>query len=167
MGEGSVLELINQDMGESISQSLKHLGFSFEQIERFHDQVVEVDCIIRFQMLFIFTVEIANLVRSIRTENLALCLDIAEEGGELIEVEGLNHVVEILDYFLDQGHAVVGIVNGEVVLESEMLDVLLQHTHAERVEGGGRQFFQRKVCERLYTVPHLGCRLVGECQGEN
>ena len=98
---------------------------------------------------------------------LILVLGVADGGQDAPGREGLLLQVQLLQNVLDDPLGVVGVVDGEVLVESQPVDVPPQDAHTGGVEGGGPDVVGLRPQPGGQPVLQLPCRLVGEGDGDD
>ena len=170
-----VLVLVDQDVAPEPAVPGQHLGHLVEEAHGEEQQVVEVHAAGGLQARLVAPVHrgqplLAGTARGLldvgRGQHLVLGRADAvhdRAGGDALVLEPLRaHAL------LDQGLAVVLVVDREVRRIAEMAHVLAQHAHADGVEGGHQRRLEPGGREeRLHAPGHLAGRLVGEGDGED
>ena len=98
---------------------------------------------------------------------LVLVLCVTDNSQDALGLEGLFVQVLLLHDVLDDPFGVIGIINGEVLVEADAVNVPPQDTDAGRVEGGGPDVVGHGPQTSRQTVLQLSRRLVGKGDGDD
>ena len=174
-----VLVLVDQHVPEASAVGLLDLREGLEEVDRGHDQVVEVEGVGLAQAPLVERVRrrvgLLELVARLGGGQLGvaqLVLVVAHPVQQRAGLVALGVQVEVLD---DQGHQpllVLGVVDGEVGLPGAALalegaDLLTQDAHAGGVERGDPHDPGAATHQLLDALLHLGRGLVGEGDGQD
>ena len=169
-----VLVLVDEHVAEAAAVVLTDFGEGLQQVDRGHQQVVEVQRVRLGQPLLVdpvaLGVRLLEVVRGLRRGRLVvdqlvlLGADPVQHGARVVP---LHVQVELA---ADQRHqpARVGVVvDRERRADPEPLDVATQDPDAGRVEGGDPHQLRPRTDQLHHALAHLGGGLVGEGDRED
>ena len=172
-----VLVLVHQHVAELALVVVQHRPLLLQQRYRVKDDVVKVQGIGGAELLRIGGIDLGDaghlpvprrlvpLGKVLR--RLILVLGVADGGQDAPGREGLLLQVQLLQNVLDDPLGVVGVVDGEVLVEPQPVDVPPQDAHTGGVEGGGPDVVGLRPQPGGQPVLQLPCRLVGEGDGDD
>lgn len=174
LGVVGVLVLVDQDVAEAAAVVLGDVREGLEQVDRRHDDVVEVQGVGLAQAGLVERVRLGEglleTVGGLPGEGLLvdeLVLEVGDLGGEGLRRELLRVQVEVA---ADQGHqalGVGGVVDRERRGEAELLRLAAQDADARAVEGHDPHGVGAGADELLDALLHLARGLVGEGDRED
>ena len=169
-----VLVLIHKHVPEPAAVLLGHLGHGLEEVDRDHDQVVEVHRAGLEQAALVLTVGLGQglFPRGLRAGGEGLVVDqlvlqVRHLGGHGLRRELLGVELELP---ADQRHQALRIrliVDGERRGVAEPLGLPAQDAHAGRMEGHHPHRPGPRADQRGDAGRHLAGRLVGEGDGQD
>ncbi|MDH6190971.1 hypothetical protein M2168_004003 [Streptomyces sp. CZ24] len=169
-----VLVLVDQDMPEAAPVVVGDVRERLEEVDRGHDDVVEVERVGLAQPRLVHRVRLRQrlleTVGGLGGEVLGvdqLVLEVRDLGGEGLRREALRVEVEVA---ADQGHQPLGVgrvVDRERRGEAEVLRLAAQDAHAGAVEGGDPHGVGARADQLLHALLHLARGLVGEGDRED
>ena len=170
-----VLVLVDADVAEALLVLLEHLGAGAQQLERAHEQIVEIHGVRGAQAALQLQVHLGSLLllRRARLLDELLRADHGVFGRGDLGADHVDGVLLLLDAQVghDLAHHAAGIVivvNGELAGVAEQIGILAQHTHAHGMEGAHPHAAHTAVGQHGgETLAHLSSSLVGERDGEN
>ena len=170
-----VLVLVDADVAEALLVLLEHLGAGAQQLERAHEQVVEIHGVRGAQAALQLQVHLGSLLllRRARFLDELLRADHGVFGRGDLGADHVDGVLLLLDTQVghDLAHHAAGIVivvDGELAGIAEQVGVLAQHAHAHGMEGAHPHATHAAVGQHgAQTLAHLSSSLVGERDGEN
>ena len=169
-----VLILVDANVAEALLVLVEHLGTGAQQLERAHEQVIEVHGVGSAQAALQLHIDLRGLFvvgavggfeHVLGPDHGVFCrTDLAADhvDGELflLDAERLHNVAH---------HAlgIVVIVDGELAGVAQQVGVLTQHAHAHGVERAYPHAAGAAGDERCQTLAHLGRSLVGKRDGQD
>ena len=168
-----VLILVDANVAEALLVLVEHLGAGTQQLERAHEQVVEVHGVGGAQAALQLQVDLRGLfvVGAVGGFEHVLGPDHgvfgrADLAANHVDGELLLLDAERLHNVAHHALGIVVIVNGELTGVAQQVGVLAQHAHAHGVEGAHPHAAGAVGDERRQTLAHLGRSLVGkrDCQ---
>ena len=171
-----ILILVHQDVSEPLLILPQHLRMRPEQPDAFEQQVAEVRRVERLQPLLIRGVELLALAaaearafagRHLLGRQPAVLPAIDElrqhAAGPALLIQILNR-----DQLLHQPDLVVGVEDGEVLLQAHQLGMAAQDLHADGMEGAEPRHALDDLADHAAdALLHLARRLVGEGDRED
>ena len=172
-----VLVLVHQHVAELPLVVLQHLRAGAQQRHRVEDEVVEVQGVGRPELGLIPGVDLGDagvlpvplpvLAPGEVLRRLIAVLGPADDAQHLPGSKGLLVQVQLPDAVPHHPLGVVRIVDGEVLLEAQVLDVPPQDPHTGGVEGGGPDLVGGGPQPGRQPLLQLSRRLVGEGDGQH
>ena len=98
---------------------------------------------------------------------LILVLGVADGGQDALGLESLFIQVQLFQDILDDPFRIVGVVDGEVLVEADAVNVPPQDADAGGVKGRGPDVVGHGAQSGRQTVLQFPCRLVGEGDGDD
>ena len=170
-----VLIFVHQNVLKPPLVILEHRRILGEQFQRPDEQVVEVQRVVAAQRLFVLLVdlEVAAVARVapgvgeplLRREHPVFRIrdDRAHSARRILLVAQ----IERLQDGLDDRHAVVGVVDGELPLVAELFDVAAEDARATGVERRDPRLVAGLAGQLLHALRHLARGLVGKRDGQD
>ena len=169
-----VLILVDANVAEALLVLVEHLGAGAQQLERAHEQVVEVHGVGSAQAALQLQVNLRGLfvVGTVGGFEHVLGADHgifsrADLAADHINGELLLLDAERLHNVAHHALGIVVIVDGELAGIAQQVGVLAQHAHAHGVEGAHPHAAGTVGDERRQTLAHLGRSLVGKRDGKD
>ncbi len=170
-----VLILVHHNVLESFLIIVQDLGLRPEQFHGLHDQVVEIQSVIFLKAVLISLIDIGDhlfpgiapchLLILFRGDEPVLGPGDGRQGLSLFEKPGI-----CLQLFINLFHhrlLIVPVINGKTGFVSQISDVPSENPDTGGMEGAD----PHAVCSVFYLgihpLPHLSCRLVGKCNGQD
>ena len=169
-----VLVLVDEDVAERLAPALERLGEALEDLNREHEQVVEVDRVRGVQAPLVQLVRLGDRLipegrdaRRVLLRRDELVLRARDLRMDAARREALRVLPELLEACLDEPHLVLVVVDREGRAVAEPLGLAAQHAAAGRVEGEDPDRPRRLPEHPLEPLAHLPRRLVRERDRED
>ena len=170
-----VLVLVDADVAEAFLVLLEHLGARAQQVERAHEQVVEVHGVGGAQAALQFQVHLTGflLLWRARLFDELLRADHGVFGRGDLGADHVDGVLLLLDGELrhDLAHHAAGVIvviDGELAGVAQQVGILPQDAHAHGVERADPHAAHAAIGQHGgETLAHLGRSLVGERDSED
>ena len=163
-----VLEFVHHDVAELPLPALAHIAVLAKQPHREQEQIIKVHRVQIFQLLIVARVHCADerlVVSGLPPAGVLRLADhvLRKAGIQLLVARGGAR-----DDLFDQPRRVALVVDREVFLVAELLDVLPQDAHAQRVKGGHHGLLRLiGIDHRRETFAHFFRGLVRESDRED
>ncbi len=174
LGVVGVLVLVHEDVPEAAAVVVGDIRERLEEVDRGHDDVVEVQGVGLAQPRLVHPVRLGDRLleavgRLVREGLLVdeLVLEVGDLGAEGLGREPLGVEVQVP---ADQGHQALGVgrvVDREGRGEAQLLGLAAQDAHARAVEGGDPHGVRPRADQFLDALLHLARGLVGEGDRED
>ena len=174
LGVVRVLVLVHHDVAEALLVGRPHVLVVLQQQVGVQQKVVEVEGVRGLEALLQAGVHARGhlphrvarfLLEGARHDELVLRRGDAVHEG--VHREALWVDVQLGHDLLVQALLVVGVVDGEVARESQLLGVGAQHAHAHAMERRHPHAAAARAHQAVQALAHLGGRLVRERDGED
>ena len=169
-----VLILVDANVAEALLVLVEHLGAGTQQLERAHEQVVEVHGVGGTQAALKLHIDLRGLfvVGAVGGFEHVLGPDHgvfgrADLAADHVDGELLLLDAERLHNVAHHALGIIVIVDGELAGIAQQVGVLAQHAHAHGVEGAHPHAAGAVGDECGQTLAHLGSRLVGKRDGQD
>jgi hypothetical protein len=173
LGVVGVLVLVDEHVAEGGGVAGADLGEELEDVDRAHQQVVEVHGVHAVQVALVEVVDVGDGLLEEGADLLAVGLGVAQlvlGVGDLMlhgrRGEALGVDAELVDAALDQAARVGGVVDRVLTGVAEARSLGAQQARARGVEGHDPHAPRRVAEQELDALAHLLCGLVGEGDGE-
>ena len=169
-----VLILVHQNIAPESLVILQHVGAVPEQVDRQHQEVVEVHRLARLEPLLVEAVDLRRpFFREIRrhpgvlarSEHLVLCA--ADPRRHRARAHHPLAQAQPLQAVLDQAQLVGVVVDHEAVPEAQLRMPFAQNADAGGVKRPQRDVQAARAQELLHALAHLVGGLVGECHRQD
>ncbi len=175
LGVVGVLVFVDHDVAEGAPVVLEPVGEELEQVDRLHEQVVEVHRAHLDELLLVELVDVGGGPVEIAAAELLAegrrvlqaVLGVGDGAGDRVGREALVVEVELCEAALDEAFGVVGVVDREGRAIAEALGLAPQDARAHRVEGRDPHDAHHWPDQAGDAFAHLRRRLVGEGDGED
>ena len=165
-----ILILVYMDIMEAIAIRLQHRRMVRQQLERFHQQVVEIERVRAAQLLLVFGVIIVNQLAAVVAVRLLeplvrpeqVIFRIGNLCADLFNRQILIVDVQLLAQVLQNGRLVVVVVDGEAAGIAQPLDIAPEDARAAGVERGNPHISGAVVRQPVDALAHFPGGLVGE-----
>ena len=169
-----VLILVDANVVEALLVLVEHLGAGAQQLERAHEQVVEVHRVGGAQAAFQLQVDLRGLfvIGAVGGFEHVLGADHGVFGRTDLAADHIDGELLLLDTerlhnIAHHALGIVVIVDGELTGVAQQVSVLAQHAHAHSMEGAHPHATGAAGNERRQTLTHLGRGLVGKRDGKD
>ena len=176
MGVIGVLVLVDQDVPEAALIQRGHLGEGSKEVHRLPDEVIEVERVRPSELSRVLAEDLDENTLSgvievdaagVALHILKLVLEFRDASLSRTDGESIGIGVELFDDALEQCTAIGGVVDREVLGETEHLGLTTKDPHTRRVKSADPHPLGGSADQALDTLAHLGGRLVGEGDREN
>lgn len=171
-----VLIFVDEDIVKLAPVFFQHLRAGVEQHGGIENQVVEVQRGELFELFLIRVVNLADVlfphVVRAQLSQIARGQDMiflcAGDGGEdAFDRQCVGVDIRFLHDLCDKALGVVRIIDGKGVVVADVMDILAQNAHADRMEGAGPDVLGGGAEHRLEALLELARSLVGEGDAED
>ena len=175
LGVVGILILIHHDVAEAVAVFFQNVRELLEQLDRQHNDVVEVQCIGCLQALLVKLINLRHdflTIISARFAQQVLCghhlvLSGADGGKDSFRSHRLFLDIQLLERILDDTNRVIGIIHRKAPVVPQILNLSAQDSHARRMEGGGLNIQCLFAEHRFQTLLEFSCRFVGKGNGKD
>ena len=169
-----VLILVDANVAEALLILVEHLGAGAQQLERAHEQVVEVHRVGGAQAALQLQVDLRGLfvIGAVGGFEHVLGADHGVFGRTDLAADHIDGELLLLDTerlhnIAHHALGIVVIVDGELTGVAQQVSVLAQHAHAHGMEGAHPHAAGTAGDECRQTLAHLGRGLVGKRDGKD
>ena len=169
-----VLILVDANVAEALLILVEHLGAGAQQLERAHEQVVEVHRVGGAQAALQLQVDLRGLfvIGAVGGFEHVLGADHGVFGRTDLAADHIDGELLLLDTerlhnIAHHALGIVVIVDGELTGVAQQVGVLAQHAHAHGMEGAHPHAAGAAGNECCQTLAHLGRGLVGKRDGQD
>ena len=173
LGAVDVLVLVHEDVGEAALVLGQHVRVALEQVDRDHEQIVEVHGAGGQEPLLIVAVDLGDPLfldvhrpGRVGLEVDQLVLGVANGGVHGSRRKALGVEVEVAQHVAGEPHGVGLVVDRERGAVAQLVGVATQDAHAGGVKGRHPHPLGHRADQGGDALAHLVGRLVGEGDGE-
>ncbi len=145
-----VLAFVDQQIAEFGLPAQAGFGIAFQHLQRQADQVVEIDRVEGLQAALVARVQRGDVFLA---QALGMLLGLFRAQRQVLHFRNpaLRGIQRVLvgarrQQVLDQALLVVAVENGKAAAQADLRAFFLQEFQAERMEGGDREHFRRRIC---------------------
>ena len=170
-----ILIFVHVDIVEPVAVRLQHRRMLHEQFERFNEQIVEIQRVRAAQTVLVLEIVIVNHLAAVIAVGLLEPLVRTEQAvfriGNLrphfLERQDFIVDIELFAKFLQHGHLVVVVVDGETAGIPQAFDIAPQNARAAGMKRGNPHIPGLIARQPVDALAHFLGRLVCECDGQN
>jgi hypothetical protein len=174
LGGVDVLVFVDQHVFEALLVLAPRGGVALEQIDRAHDQIVEVERVGLGQPALVFLIDVAEALAQKR--RLLLEVGFGPEQSvlrlaDLCQASARRDlalvVIEIVEDLLDDLALIAVVDDHETGRDADARTVAPQNPHAHGVKRADPEIARRRTHHAFQARLHLGCGFVGEGHRQN